>query len=269
MGHSSVRMSIVTLKTDFGPSGRYVAQMKGVLYQQAAGVTVVDLSHDIPPQDVAAAATLLEQAAPYWPRKTVHLAVVDPGVGTERAILAIDALGQRFVGPDNGLFGWLKGRLNRMVTLQPERLKAAGSSHTFHGRDLMAPAAARLTTGADLSELGDPQSDLITLPRPDAPDAFESRVEGVVAEVDHYGNLITNVPIEALEDAPHGDRLHITLGEHETFGLWQTYGEQRPQTLIALVGSGGMVELAIVNGSAAAMLAASVGDAVIMNWAEQ
>lgn len=262
-------MSIVTLTTDFGPSGRYVAQMKGVLFSRAPGITVVDLSYEIPPQDVAAAAALLEQAVPYWPAGTVHLAVVDPGVGTERAIVAIDALGQRFVGPDNGLFGWLAGRVDGMVALSRERLDAAGNSQTFHGRDVMAPAAALLAGGTALAELGEPHGELVTLPRHDAPDLFESRVEGFVAEVDRYGNLITNIPVEALEDAPHGDRLRISLGEHETFGLWRTYGEQPPQTLIALVGSTGMVELAIVNGSAAMMLAAGVGDAVTLDWADR
>lgn len=261
-------MSIVTLTTDFGPSGRYVAQLKGVLYSRAEGVTVVDLSHNIPPQNVAAAAALLEQSVAYWPDGTVHLAVVDPGVGTDRAIVAIDALGQRFVGPDNGLFGWLTGRVEAMVALSRERLDAAGTSQTFHGRDVMAPAVALLAGGIDLAELGNPHDELVTLPRLDVPDVFESRVEGFVVEVDHYGNLITNIPIETLEDAPHGDRLRVSLDEHETLGLWQTYADQPPQTLIALVGSTGMVELAIVNGSAAAMLTARVGDAVVIDWAD-
>lgn len=261
-------MAIITLTTDFRAGGRYVAQMKGVLYARAPGVTVVDLSHEIPPQDIAAAARLLKDAAPCWPAGTTHLAVVDPGVGTERPIVAIDALGQRFVGPDNGLFGWLNGQLDTAVSIDPRRIEPAGASATFQGRDLMAPAAARLALGAAVSELGEPHGELVATPRPDAPTLFESRIEGEVVEVDRYGNLITNVPVEALDDAPRGDRLRVTLGEHETFGLWRTYGENPPGTLVALVGSTGLVELAIVNGDAATMLRATVGDGVTFDWSD-
>lgn len=257
---------LLTLTTDFGPSGRYVAQMKGVLYGRAPGATVVDLSHDIPPQDVAAAARLLEAAAAYWPAGTVHLAVVDPGVGTERPIVAIEALGQRFVGPDNGLFGWLEGRVEACVALSRERLTAAGDSDTFHGRDLMAPAAALLLTGTPLTELGAPHDPLQTLPMDEGPRMESDRIEGRVVEVDRYGNLVTDVAAEMLDGAPRDERLRVTLGEHETFGLWRTYGENPPQTLVALVGSGGYVEVAIVNGNAAEMLAAGVGDAVCLDW---
>ncbi|MEN0110966.1 MAG: SAM-dependent chlorinase/fluorinase, partial [Planctomycetota bacterium] len=146
-------MAIITVTTDFGAGGRYVAQLKGVLYARAPGVTIVDLSHDIPSQDIAAAARLLKDAAPCWPTGTTHLAVVDPGVGTERPIVAIDAVGQRFVGPDNGLFGWLNGRTDAVVAINPRRIEPAGKSATFHGRDLMAPAAARLALHADVAEL--------------------------------------------------------------------------------------------------------------------
>lgn len=259
-------MSIVTLTTDFGAGGRYVAQMKGVLYSQAPAATVIDLSHGVPPQDVRAGARLLEEVTPWWPEGTVHLAVIDPGVGTERAIVAVEALGQRFVGPDNGLFGWLADRVDSVVALSRERLSVAGDSCTFHGRDLMAPAAAALATGTPPAELGTPHGELLRLEPDGEPVTEGDRITGRVVEVDHYGNLITNVPAESLGDAPRDERLRITLGEHETFGLWRTYGEQPPQTLVALVGSGGLVELAIVNGSAAQMLAAHVGDAVSLDW---
>ncbi|MEQ8846219.1 SAM-dependent chlorinase/fluorinase [Botrimarina sp.] len=259
---------LITLTTDFGPGGRYVAQMKGVLYARAPGATVVDLSHDVAPQDVAGAARLLEAVAPYWPQRTVHLVVVDPGVGTDRPIVAVEALGQRFVGPDNGLFGWLNDAVDRAVAVDPLRVELAGDSSTFHGRDLMAPVAARLAQGADLHEFGKACESLAELATTAAVAVRdrEGLVAGEVTEVDRYGNLITCVPESALADAPRDGRLRITLGEHETFGLWRAYGEHPPGTLVALVGSGGHAELAIVNGDAAAMLGARVGDTVRFEW---
>ncbi|QDV75359.1 SAM hydrolase/SAM-dependent halogenase family protein [Botrimarina mediterranea] len=259
---------LLTLTTDFGPGGRYVAQMKGVLYSRAPGVTVVDLSHDIPPQDIAAAARLLEAAAAYWPAGTTHLAVIDPGVGTERPIVVVEALKQRFIGPDNGLFGWLEGRFDECVALSRERLAPAGDSCTFHGRDLMAPAAALLLSGTPLKELGAAHASLQRMPMTDGPRIENERIEGRVAEVDHYGNLITNISADLLKETPRDERLRVTLGEHETYGLWQTYGENPPQTLVALVGSEGFVEVALVNGNAAEMLGAGVGDAVCLNWSD-
>ncbi len=261
-------MPLITLTTDFGTGGRYVPQMKGVLYRRAPGVAVVDLSHEVPPQDIAAGARFLEQSTTGFPAGTVHLAVIDPGVGTDREIVAVHAHGQFYVGPDNGLFGWLHGVLVEAVTLDLARLNLDAVSNTFHGRDIMAPAAAWLAKGAQLSDLGDPRDGLVRLPDDDGPTIHEQRIEGRIVEVDHYGNLITNVPAEALADAPHGDRLRITLGDHETFGLWQTYGEQPAGTLIALIGSTGHVELAITNDNAARMLFAGVGGAVTFDWAE-
>lgn len=257
---------LITLTTDFGTGGRYVAEMKGVLYRQAPGVTVVDLSHEIPPQDLAAGARFLEQSTTGFPAGTVHLAVIDPGVGTDREIVAVHAHGQFYLGPDNGLFGWTKGGLTEAVAIDLARLDLKAVSHTFHGRDIMAPAAAWLARGAKLTDLGEPLDEFVKLPEVEQPIATGEHLEGRVVEVDHYGNLITNVPIETLADAPHGDRLRITLGDHETYGLWQTYGDQPPNTLLALVGSTGHIELAITNGNAAKMLFAGVGSAVHFDW---
>lgn len=257
---------LITLTTDFGPAGRYVAELKGVLYCDAPGVTVVDLSHDIPPQDIAAAARLLEHGTSRYPSGTVHLAVVDPGVGTSRPIVAIAASGRYYVGPDNGLFGWLADSAEAIVSLDLRKFDADAASMTFHGRDLMAPAAALLAKGVGLDQLGPRHEQLFTLPPHPEPTSSTDELCGEVVEIDHYGNLITNVRPVMLGDAPLDDRLRITLGEHETFGLWRTYAQQPPRTLLALVGSTGLVELAIVNGSAAQMLQARVGDSVRLSW---
>lgn len=259
---------LVTLTTDFGTGGRYVAEMKGVLYSQAPGVTVVDLSHEVPPQDIAAGARLLEFGTTRFPDGTVHLAVVDPGVGTDRAIVAIRASGQFYLGPDNGLFGWLTNSADAIVALDLERFDHNNASTTFHGRDLMAPAAALLAKGTALSELGPPRQELVLLPSTPEPIKSDQEMTGQVVEIDHYGNLITNLRPVMLSGAPLDERLRITLGVHETFGLWRTYAQQPPQTLVALVGSTGFIELAVVNGSAARMLRAGVGDAVRLSWGE-
>ncbi|QDT69686.1 Adenosyl-chloride synthase [Planctomycetes bacterium MalM25] len=257
---------LITLTTDFGLGGRYVAQMKGVLYRKAPGVTVVDLSHAIPPQDVAAGARFLEQSTTNFPAGTVHLAVIDPGVGSDREIVAVHAHGQFYVGPDNGLFGWTQSELTEAVAIDLPRLNLKKVSNTFHGRDIMAPVAAWLAKGAKLTDLGEPRQELVRLPESEPPVATEGGLEGRVVEVDHYGNLITNVEAAMLGDAPCDERLRIALGEHETFGLWRTYADQPPQTLLALVGSTGHVELAITGGSAATMLGAGVGEAVRIDW---
>lgn len=257
---------LITLTTDFGLGGRYVAQMKGVLYREAPGVTVVDLSHSIPPQDLAAGARFLEQSTTGFPAGTVHLTVIDPGVGSEREIVAVHAHGQVYVGPDNGLFGWIDGQLTEAVAIDLPRLNLKSISNTFHGRDIMAPVAAWLAKGAELTDLGEPHRRLVKLPQSEPPIATDCRLEGRVVEVDHYGNLITNVRPDDLGDAPRDERLRITLGEHQTFGLWRTYADQPPQTLLALVGSTGCLELAITNGSAAEMLGGRVGDPVVLDW---
>lgn len=259
---------LITLTTDFGTGGRYLAEMKGVLYRDAPGVTVVDLSHEIPPQDIAAAARLLQYGTAGYPAGTVHLAVVDPGVGTSRPIVAIEAAGQRYLGPDNGLFGWLAETTDEVVRLDLQKFNADAASMTFHGRDLMAPAAAMLARGCALSDLGSPHDQLVTLTPTPAPEHLDDKLLGQIVEVDHYGNLITNLRPVMLGDAPLDDRLRITLGVHETFGLWRTYAQQPPQTLVALVGSTGFLELAIVNGSAGQMLRAGVGDTVRLSWGD-
>ncbi|MEO1496643.1 MAG: SAM-dependent chlorinase/fluorinase [Planctomycetota bacterium] len=261
---------IITLTTDFGAASHYVAQMKGVLLCGAPGATLVDLSHDIPPQDIAAAARLLEQGSPRFPRGTVHLAVVDPGVGTDRAIVVVEAAGQHYVGPDNGLFGWVGDWADGVVAVDPSKVGGETPSATFHGRDLMAPVAARLAGGSGAAEFGEPLESLVTLARTPDPKKNGKSIAGRIVEVDRFGNLISNIPVGMLSRAPRDTRLRVACGdEHETFGLQVTYGDQPPHTLVALVGSGGMLELAIVNGSAADMLRAGEGDRLLVDWSHR
>ena len=185
-------MSIITLLTDFGTADNYVAEVKGVLLSRAPAATLVDVSHDVPPGSVRAAQYLLSRVWPRFPAGTVHLVVVDPGVGTDRRALAAQAGGHRFVGPDNGLFTSLPEDA-RFVSLPILR----DASPTFHARDVFAPAAARLAAGARLDELGTAVSDVVRAPLA-APRVSETAVVGEVIYVDRFGTLISNIPRELI-----------------------------------------------------------------------
>lgn len=266
---------IITLTTDFGEASRYVAAMKGVILSINPTARLVDLSHSIPPQDIAAGARFLAEASRWFPPGTIHLAVIDPGVGSDRAIIAAQINGQVYVCPDNGLLTNLAEsavalRINRIESPQ-HRLPVV--SQTFHGRDIMAPAAAHLSLGIDPSQLGAEQdrSHLVRLELA-SPSIYSGdmgvaqKIEGEVIEVDSFGNLITNITSEMLTAAPTGPEISIVCDEHETMGLQSTYADQPPMTLVALIGSSDQLELAIVNESAAMMLGIKVGTAVVVKW---
>lgn len=258
---------ILTLTTDFGEGSRYVAAMKGVVLSIAPDVTLVDISHTVPPQDIAAGARVLAEATPWFPVGTVHVAVIDPGVGSDRRILFAEIGDQRYVCPDNGLLGLLaagqKPRKLLAVTNADHWLRSV--SRTFHGRDIMAPAAARLCLGLAPELLG-PAIDGLTPLAAAKGKRVGQRIEGEVVELDSFGNLITNITADMLADVPRDLSVTVECDEHQTLGIFETYAEQPPMTLIALVGSGGALELAIVNDSAAMMLGVKTGARVIVTW---
>lgn len=247
-------MAIVTLLTDFGTADPYVAEMRGVLYSLAPGVTVVDASHSIPPGDVRLAAYVLERAWHRFPPGTVHLVVVDPGVGTGRAALALSAGGHRFVGPDNGVFSAVLDQLEGPPVVLPV---PAGASPTFHGRDLFAPAAAALAAGTALDALGTPLPTppvRLELPRP----RYEGKtVVGEVIAVDRFGNLVTNLtPAEAPSYAV------LEAEDLEIGPIRRTFSDVAPGQFVAYVGSGGNIEVAVRDGSAARQLGLGLGGRV-------
>ena len=253
---------ILTLTTDFGTHGPYVAAMKGIILGLAPGAQLVDVTHAIAPQNVLEGAFVLAAILDAFPPGTVHLAVVDPGVGTERRMVAVSVAGQWFVAPDNGLLGGVvRGRpVDQVREITNPAVRRRVVSHTFHGRDIMAPAAAHLLRGDDPAELGPARADLVTLAN------FEARVDdhGLVGEVifrDAFGNLITNVPADRLAGVP-ADAWTVEIAGARIRGLRRTYGEQPPGTLIALTGSTGWVEVAVVNGDAARQLTAGPGTTV-------
>jgi S-adenosyl-L-methionine hydrolase (adenosine-forming) len=244
-------MPLITLLTDFGTSDSYVAEMKGVLLDRCPQAVLVDVTHAVAPGDVRAGAYLLGRAWSRFPRETIHLVVVDPGVGTARAALALRAHGHWFVGPDNGLFTQVLRDAEVEAVVLPV---PAGASPTFHGRDLFAPAAAALAGGTPLPALGEP---LLTIPvrlTYSEPHYEGKSIVGEIVYVDRFGTLVTNltagtVPAYAVLEV---EGLEIGL-------LRRTFGDVPTGGLLAYVGSGGAVEIAVRNGSAARRLGLGVG----------
>jgi S-adenosylmethionine hydrolase len=275
-----LKQPIVTLTTDFGTEDGYVGAMKGVLLSICPQARLVDITHAIPPQDVYRAAFTLYNAARFFPPQTVHLVVVDPGVGTPRRPLALRAGGMTYVGPDNGVFTpVLRERPVEMaVELQNPAYYRQGDtiSPTFHGRDLFAPAAAHLAAGVPLAELGPQVTEWVTLPFPTPTLRSHHKLVGEVLYLDHFGNAITNLGVlawkgEQLEMTPIPDPDHSyswpASGEIACRGhvvrLSRTYGDVEPGTPLALIGSNGFLEIAVRDGSAGASLGVRPGDVVV------
>ena len=236
----------ITILTDFGTVDGYVGAMKGVMASLAPGVAIDDVSHDLPAGDVEAAAWALGAYWRRYPEGSVHVVVVDPGVGTARRALAAEADGRFLVGPDNGVLSWAlreAWRAGDVRALDPP--PDAQLSATFHGRDLFAPAAARLATGQPMAALGPPALGMVRLPWPE-PARTRNGVDGVVLHGDHYGNLITNLPAGVL-----GEDASVRVAG-AVVAIGRTYGDVASGEAIAYVGSRGLVEIGVRDGSAAA-----------------
>lgn len=248
--------AIVTLTTDFGTRDPYVAAVKGVLLSGCPDARIVDLSHEISPHDVCEAALFLAQAAPWFPPGTVHVAVVDPGVGTGRRPLAARAGGRLFVLPDNGLVALVL----RSLPLEEARVIGVRrpASATFHGRDVFAPAAAALACGRPLSDIGAEAGALAPLPFAQ-PELRGGEVRGEVVHVDRFGNLVSNIDAASLAGA---DCAGVQICGRLLGPPLRAYGAAEPGQLLALWNSAGLLEIAVREGSAAALLAAGRGAAV-------
>lgn len=258
---------IITITTDFGLDDPYVAIMKGVILGIMPGTTLVDITHSVPAQDVRHAAQIVASVWRYFPTNTIHLAVVDPGVGTRRRALAIESPHGTFVGPDNGVFcaslesqdslksgGILSGA--RGVELRSRRYRREPVSRTFHGRDIFAPAAAHLAAGVALEELG-PAIDRLDCPAIAAEiDIGADEVRGHVVRVDHFGNAITDIPASLVAEHPHTEVRGLLLD-----GLARSYQDAE---IVALIGSHGHLEIAARNGSASAQYGLRIGDEVVV-----
>ena len=258
--------ALVTLTTDFGTRDAWVAAMKGVLWgvARAAGreIHVVDVTHEIAPHAVAEAALALEAAAPWFPQGTIHLAVVDPGVGTARRGLVVAAAGQLFVGPDNGLFTAAFANADwRAWALEAPEYRLPAVSRTFHGRDVFAPAAAHLALGLEADRLGRAVVDPVRLRWP-AAEATEDCVSGVVVHVDRFGNLVTSIPAGVVAALGPGARVRVA---GRVLPLVGTYADLPAGRAGALIGSGGRLEIAVDRRRAANLLAARRGTPVVVS----
>jgi S-adenosylmethionine hydrolase len=252
---------IITLITDFGQTDSYVGAMKGVILGICPEAALVDISHEIRPQAVQQAAYVLSTATPYFPAGSVHLAVVDPGVGTERRPVVVQTESALYVAPDNGLLSLvLKGEGARAaVHLTEPRYGLSQVSATFHGRDIFAPAAAHLACGTAPSEMGEPfsPSELISLPMLEPQLRPDGHWEGTILHIDHFGNLVTNVRISNATSL-----LVVVVKGHRIETLRDTFGDVEPGELVTYTGSSGHLEIALRNGNAAAMLGMDIGDPI-------
>jgi S-adenosylmethionine hydrolase len=252
-------MTVVTLTTDFGLTDPFVGIMKGVLATRAPDATVIDVSHGVPPQDVLAGALVLRQAVPYFPPETIHVTVVDPGVGgSRRAICVATTAGTLLLGPDNGVLSLAAPAdvVAGVVHLTEERFFLSPRSATFHGRDVFAPVAAALANGTDPAALGPSITDIERLEVPPVERSAGS-LRGQVIYVDHFGNLTTNVTEHDLTG-----RLTIGVAGIRVPGVSANYAAVARGEPVAVVNSWGLLEIAVRDGSASETVNAKVGDPV-------
>src|SRR5262245_5591325 len=255
--------AIITLTSDFGPASPYVAQMKGVILSICREALLVDLSHGVRPQSIREGAVVLADAAPRFPPGTIHIGVVDPGVGTARRIVYVEIGPQRYLAPDNGLLSLLasRDRPKQILALENSKFWLTKRSATFHGRDVLAPVAAHLAAGVDPEKLGSSRDELMTLDWP-RPKKIPRGLEGEVLYVDSFGNIISNISREQLGALGSPASLFIEVAGRKLRGLVPTYGAALAGECVALLDSQDRLEIAIVEGSAARDLTVKAGDPV-------
>jgi S-adenosylmethionine hydrolase len=262
-------MAIVTLCTDFGTRDEYVGVLKGVILSVNPSATIVDLSHRIPPQDVVAAAYMLCASYIYFPEGSVHTAIVDPGVGTARAIVAARFQGHMFLAPDNGLLPLMfcGAEPAEVVQVDNQDLFRQPVSRTFHGRDIFAPVAAHLAKGIELKAVGHAIApSRLQRTDQDTPH-FDPAVgiKGHIVGIDRFGNLITDIGLSLLDrltsDVMNGE-IETQIGDHRILGLVNHYAEGSSGRPVVLIGSRGCLEIAVNCGNAAEALRATRGDGV-------
>lgn len=260
-------MKIVTLTTDFGESDHYIACMKGVILQHAPDAQIVDVTHAIQPHDIVHGAFVLRQVFEHFPAGTIHVGVVDPGVGTSRRLIAVSYESQVFLVPDNGLISLIHRDfpMEQLRSIENTRLFRPQVSSTFHGRDVLAPVAGQLAQGLHFENVGPivEQLEILNLDRPTL--LPNHGVEGQILYVDRFGNLISNISeTDVSAIAATGRALNVYVGPLRVGPLRLTYAEVAPGEIIALIGSTGMLEVAINQGNAAIQLRASPGTIIVV-----
>jgi S-adenosylmethionine hydrolase len=250
---------IITLTTDFGLQDHYVSAMKAVILGINPNARIVDISHEIPPQDVMAGAWVVRNAALLFPPGTIHVVVVDPGVGTERKPVCLSIEGHFFIGPDNGIFSLIGEEFEYIaVTLENEHLWREIRSNTFHGRDIFAPVAAHLSRGISMDELGPPLSEVITY-RWAIPISDRDGIQGWIVHIDRFGNLISNIPSGLIRDTIGSSNFRIYVGNTILHRIDTSFGSVHDGEPVAYIGSSDKLEIAINKGNAKEMLGVEKG----------
>jgi S-adenosyl-L-methionine hydrolase (adenosine-forming) len=257
---------IVTLTTDFGQQDHYVGTMKGVILGRCPGATIVDISHGLPAFSIEAAAYTIDQAAPFFPDGTVHVIVVDPGVGTSRKAVVAKAFGQYFVAPDNGVLSLILGRDPRAelfeITNPAMRLEAI--SATFHGRDLFAPAGASLAAGTvSFREAGPKVEGPVVLKNLDPQRLSESCWQGIAISIDKFGNIITNFKRRDFQSV-FARPFILSAGHEQVREVRETFGAAEDNLCFAYAGSSGFMEIGVNRASAADRTGLRIGDAILL-----
>jgi len=255
---------IITLLTDFGQQDAFVGTMKGVILGIHPAAKIVDLTHDIPPQNLSAGAFNLRNAFRFFPEGTVHVVVVDPGVGSGRRIIGMEAGGHYFVAPDNGVLKYIfaEGTVSRVVSITNNDYFVKPVSQTFHGRDIFAPTAAHLAKGLSLENLGPVISDYQTGSVPQV-QREQNILKGEIIYVDRFGNLISNISENDLSGKDR-ETIQVTIANTEIKGLHDSYAGAQSEHPIALIGSSGYLEVAVNLANASRILGCSEGEAITL-----
>ena len=260
-------MSIISLLTDFGVDDEYVGVMKGVILSINPAAVLVDISHRVEPQGILQAAYLIKSTYRFFPEKTIHVIVVDPGVGSDRAILVYEKEKHIFIAPDNGVLTLLLDETgdDNVIRIENSDYFLKPVSQTFHGRDIFAPVAAYLSRGTVIAEFGPSldQREIIRLPVPSAYITEAGTIVGSVISIDHFGNLITNIDLDMLKKYDIAEKeAVITLGEVTLKGIMSSYISVETGHPLVIKGSRGYLEIAVNKGSAQAKLNVTIGDTV-------
>jgi hypothetical protein len=250
--------NIIALLTDFGTRDHYVGVMKGVILSINPHATIVDISHDVAPQDITSAYFLLKNSHKYFPSGTIFVAVVDPEVGMNRAVLCAETDDALFLAPDNGALSFVE-QPNRIVSVTNRKYMLEPVSNTFHGRDIFAPVAGHLSLGLDIEKLGPHAREIRRLNTREPEVSTEGVILGEIVAIDQFGNLVTNIAADRMGDFP---TIEIKVGAAQIKELSKTYGEHKKGEVLALIGSGGTLEISVSKGNAAKKLKVAVGDVV-------
>ncbi|MGD2030476.1 MAG: SAM-dependent chlorinase/fluorinase [Desulfobacterales bacterium] len=264
-------MSIITLLTDFGTEDAYVGMMKGAILSINPQAVIVDITHHIDPQDVIQAAYIIKSSYRYFPKGTVHLLVVDPGVGSDRSIVALEIMEHILLAPDNGVLTLLmdEGKTDAIVRVENTRYFLKPVSRTFHGRDIFAPAGAHLSKGLDIKNLGSPldRQDLVHLKISKPYLSDNHQLVGTVIGSDRFGNCISNIDaalLKKMDKSGSGKMVEVKIGKHTIKGISLSYAETKPKSPLAIIGGFGYLEISLNKGNAKHALGIEKGDNITL-----